>query len=152
MIRLRHWLVVSVSLFFMVMYLSLPAAGKDTMKLLITLDKGTVEGLLDTTPVTEQLLKLSPMAIEMKDFNHQEKIGYPPEKLNINNAKSGFTPKTGDIGIYAPWGNFCIFYHDADYSEGLIYLGKVVSGLDILKNERNTFKTNWNISKVNQNK
>ncbi len=39
-----------------------------------------------------------------------------------------------------PWGNLCIFYRDFRYSEALIRLGHVESGLDILTGKNGNFK------------
>ena len=39
----------------------------------------------------------------------------------------------GDIAYYSPWGNLAIFYKDFGYSEGLVRLGRIDSGVTPLK-------------------
>jgi len=39
----------------------------------------------------------------------------------------------GDIGYYAPWGNLALYYQDFGYSDGLIKLGRMDSGVQFLK-------------------
>lgn len=147
MIRSRHWQIpLFIIVFFLVLTSGLPAFGKESMNLSIIVAQGKIEGILDTTPVTKQLLKFSPLYLEMRDFNGQEKIAMLPEKLDLSGAKYGFSPKAGDIGIYAPWGNICLFYQDAAYSSGLVYLGKITSGVGIMRAEKGTFMAMWNIS------
>ncbi len=43
-----------------------------------------------------------------------------------------FDPSVGDIAYYAPWGNLAIFYKDFGYSGGLVSLGKLDEGTDVL--------------------
>lgn len=41
--------------------------------------------------------------------------------------------------IYRPWGNFTIFYGDFRYSDELVPLGKVESGLDVIAGQTEDF-------------
>ena len=41
-----------------------------------------------------------------------------------------FDPDVGDLCLYAPWGNLSIFYKDFRYSDSLILLGHIDSGID----------------------
>jgi hypothetical protein len=38
----------------------------------------------------------------------------------------------GDIAYYAPWGSLAIFYKDFGYSNGLVKLGRIDSGIEAL--------------------
>lgn len=89
---------------------------------------------------TQSLRSMLPAELEFKDFNNTEKIAYPPNKLNVNGAPKGHAPKAGDMCIYVPWGNICIFYHDYKFSSDLVYLGHVEQGLDALSSQSNDFK------------
>ena len=89
---------------------------------------------------TQSLRSMLPAELEFKDFNNTEKIAYLPEKLNVNGAPKGHTPKAGDMCIYVPWGNICIFYHDYKFSSDLVYLGHVEQGLDALSSQTQDFK------------
>lgn len=50
----------------------------------------------------------------------------------IESDPEGFDPESGDLCLYAPWGNLSLFYEDFRYSEGLISLGKLETGVEIL--------------------
>lgn len=102
-------------------------------------NKDVVIKLADNA-ATQSLRSMLPAELEFKDFNNTEKIAYPPEKLNVNGAPKGHAPKAGDMCIYVPWGNICIFYHDYKFSSDLVYLGHVEQGLDALSNQSQDFK------------
>ena len=72
------------------------------------------------------------MELNFSDYNGTEKIAYPSETLPTEGEPEGCDPEAGDLCLYAPWGNLCIFYQDFRYSESLIKLGHVESGMDIL--------------------
>ena len=137
------------SLIILICLLSLPAlclaAGE--MRLQIKIGDSIVEGALEDNPVTEQLLKLTPMTMEMKDYNGQERIGYPPEKLSAKGARNGLTPSKGDIALFVPWGNLCVYVKNSTFSDSLVYLGKITSGLDALASQTVPFKSQWIISR-----
>lgn len=102
-------------------------------------NKDVVIKLADNA-ATQSLRSMLPAELEFKDFNNTEKISYPPNKLNVNDAPKGHAPKAGDMCIYVPWGNICIFYHDYKFSSDLVYLGHVEQGLDALSSQSNDFK------------
>ena len=72
------------------------------------------------------------MELNFSDYNGTEKIAYPPDTLPTEGEPDGCDPDVGDLCLYAPWGNLCIFYQDFRYSQSLIRLGHVESGMDVL--------------------
>lgn len=102
-------------------------------------NKDVVIKLADNA-ATQSLRSTLPAELDFKDFNNTEKIAYPPNKLNVNGAPKGHAPKAGDMCIYVPWGNICIFYHDYKFSSDLVYLGHVEQGLDTLSSQKDDFK------------
>ena len=72
-------------------------------------------------------------------YNRTEKIAYPPDALPTEGEPDGYDPETGDLCLYAPWGNLCIFYQDFRYSPSLIRLGHVESGIEILSGMEKDF-------------
>ncbi|HIT99806.1 MAG: cyclophilin-like fold protein [Anaerovoracaceae bacterium] len=66
-------------------------------------------------------------------------MAYPPEELTTEGETFGIDPSVGDVCLYEPWGNICVFYEDSDYSGDLVYLGRVESGLEILANQSGDF-------------
>ncbi len=73
------------------------------------------------------------MDFELKDYAGTEKISYLTKKLSREEAPSGFDPSIGDITLCAPRGNLAIFYKDFGYAEGLIKIGHISDGIEILK-------------------
>ena len=54
--------------------------------------------------------------------------------------EDGSTPEfSGEMVIYRPWANFTIFYGDFRYSDELVLLGKVESGLEALSSKTDDF-------------
>lgn len=96
---------------------------------------------------TKRLISKLPADLEFKDFNNTEKITYLPNKINVDGVPKGHAPKAGDMCIYVPWGNICIFYHDYKYSSDLVYLGSVEQGLDMLSVQSNNFKVTLSVAK-----
>ncbi len=101
-------------------------------KLKMTIAAQTIIIVLYDTPTADALYEALPMELNFSDYNGTEKIAYPPETLPTEGEPDGCDPEAGDLCLYAPWGNLCIFYQDFRYSESLIKLGHVESGMDIL--------------------
>lgn len=90
-------------------------------------------------PTSRDFLTLLPLTLKFEDYAGTEKISYLPRKLSIEDAPSGSDPDLGDFTLYAHWGNLAIFYKDFSYSNGLIILGKIESGIEKLANIRDDF-------------
>jgi hypothetical protein len=63
----------------------------------------------------------------------KQKISYLQKRLSKEDVPSGCIPIVEDFTYYSPWGNLAIFYRDHGFSNGLIKLGKIVSGVEKLK-------------------
>jgi len=87
---------------------------------------------LENNPTTRDFISLLPLDLKLDDYTGTEKISYLPKKLSTEDAPSGFDPSVGDITYYTPWGNLAIFYKDFGYADGLIYLGKIHHGIDVI--------------------
>ena len=62
-----------------------------------------------------------------------EKIAYFDKHLDEKGQKVGCHPLAGDLCVYQPWGNLSIFYVDFKDDRNLIPIGRLESGLDIVK-------------------
>ncbi len=105
----------------------------------MTIDGQEISILLYDTPTANALYEALPMELEFSDFNGTEKIAYPPEALPTEGEPDGCDPDTGDLCLYAPWGNLSIFYQDFRYSDGLIKIGRVESGMELLSGINSDF-------------
>ncbi|SIS03345.1 hypothetical protein SAMN05878482_1107 [Peribacillus simplex] len=95
---------------------------------------------MDNTQTSQDFLSLLPLTLTFEDYAGTEKISYLPRKLVTEGAPDGVEASSGDLTYYAPWGNLAIFYQDFRYSNGLIKLGKIESGIEKLANLSGDFE------------
>lgn len=107
-------------------------SNTDSMKLKITAGEKIITGILYDNSASRDFASLLPLELDLQDYNSTEKISDLPKKLSTKDAPAGFDPSVGDITYYAPWGNLAVFYKDFSYSNGLISLGKITSGIEAL--------------------
>lgn len=68
-----------------------------------------------------------PLSLEVENYGRNEKIFYPPEKLDTSDTPLAAAGK-GTLAYYAPWGNVVMFYDRYEAGDGLFTLGEVISG------------------------
>lgn len=107
--------------------------GAKAMNIRLTINGQSATATLLDNATARDFFSLLPMTLTLEDYAATEKIAYPPRKLSTEGAPAGIDPAVGDIAYYAPWGNLAIFYKDFRYSEGLVRLGKIESGLEALR-------------------
>ena len=90
-------------------------------------------------PAANSLKEMLPISMTFEDFNDTEKISFPDVPFTLEGTKRGAAPSKGDILIYEPWGNLCIFYRDGDYSDDLLAVGHIDKGLEILASQDGEF-------------
>lgn len=98
----------------------------------LSFDGHEVFAELYDNPTAEDLLSMLPLTLTFRDYSGTEKISDPPRALDTTDAPAGYDPAEGDITLYAPWGNIAIFYRDFSYSQGLVPIGHITSGLNHL--------------------
>jgi len=92
----------------------------------------TLSATLDDTPAGRDFAALLPLELTLSDYNATEKVADLPRKLDTRDAPASYTPKTGDVTYYAPWGNLAIFYKPFRTSNGLVRLGAFDGPIDAL--------------------
>lgn len=102
------------------------------MRLRLTINGKSVTASLEDNATSRDFVSLLPMTIKLDDYASTEKISYLTRKLTMAGAPAGVDPSVGDITYYAPWGNLAIFYKDFGYSKGLVKLGSIDSGAEVL--------------------
>lgn len=100
--------------------------------IIMTVNGQDIEILLYDTPAANSLYEMLPLELTFEDYNGTEKISYLPEPLTTDGEPDSFDPDTGDFCLYAPWGNLSIFYQDFQNSSGLISLGRIEEGMDVI--------------------
>lgn len=94
---------------------------------------------LRDNPSADDLYNALPLELTFEDFNQTEKISYPPKALTTEGMPDTFDPDVGDLCLYAPWGNLCIFYRDFRESTSLIPLGHIESGMEVISSMTGDF-------------
>lgn len=82
---------------------------------------------LNDSPAARSLYDQLPLTVEVQDYSTNEKIFYPPEPLDTDNAVEGEGP-AGSLAYFSPWGNVVMYYSDYGSYHGLYHLGNAVSG------------------------
>lgn len=110
-------------------------------KVRITIDgQEVVIAMYDNTAAEAFLERLPMEELEFYDLSSIEKpVRNPEEPFSLGEEEPGFDPVTGEVVIYRPWGNFTIFYGDFRYSDELVPLGRVESGLEIVAGQTEDF-------------
>lgn len=102
------------------------------LRVRLTFEGGEAIVQLDDHPASRDFYARLPLRLTLEDYNATEKIGYLPEKLKTAGSPTSCDPEAGTFAYYAPWGNLAIFYRDFRHSEGLVPLGRIVSGMQQL--------------------
>jgi hypothetical protein len=102
------------------------------MKISIKVQDKVITATLADNATARDFASLLPMTVTLGDYASTEKVSDLPRRLLTDGAPEGSDPAVGDITYYAPWGNLAIFYRDFGYSRGLIKLGRIESGGEVL--------------------
>ena len=102
------------------------------MRILFQAEKQAIVAMLENNATTRDFLSLLPLSLALEDYATTEKISGLPKKLSTEGAPPGFAPQAGDVAYYAPWGNLAIFHKAFRHLDGLVKLGRIEAGLDIL--------------------
>jgi len=75
-----------------------------------------------------------PLTLTFRDHNRVEKTAPLPGELSLDGAPEGHDPAAGDIGYYAPGGDFVLYYDDgAPYFGGIVRVGEFDGDLALVE-------------------
>ena len=103
------------------------------MKVRMNVRGKVITGTLADGDAARHFASLLPLTLTLKDYSGTEKVADLPARLSTKGAPEGVDPSVGDIAYYAPWGNLALFYEDFGYSSGLVLLGKLDGGVELLR-------------------
>jgi hypothetical protein len=104
------------------------------MNIHITIGTTTLPAMLDDNPTARDFADLLPLTVTLEDFQSAEKkTDALPKRLSQKNAQDATSTAVGDIMFYAPWGNLALFYRAGSGARGLIKMGRITSGVEILR-------------------
>lgn len=86
--------------------------------------------VLSGTSTAASLSGMLPLELSFEDFAGTEKISYTPQRLSVSASDMGHSPVAGDLCVYVPWGNLCLFYKDYHYSDELVFVGRIEEGIE----------------------
>lgn len=118
-----------------------------TKRLILIINDSRYNVILYDTPAAKALYDILPLDLTFEDFNNVEKIAYLEETLPTENEPEGFDLDVGDLCLYAYWGNLSIFYKDFPYSDSLISLGYINTGIDDISKLNSNFSAKLEIQK-----
>jgi hypothetical protein len=107
------------------------------MKISVQANGNTTIFELNDGKAAKDLYEQLPLTIDVEDFSNNEKIFYPPKKLDTTDTPMA-NAKAGTLAYYAPWGDVVMFYEKFGSAGGLYELGKAVSGGEHIKNMSGT--------------
>lgn len=108
--------------------------GETSMKVKISVGDRTITATMENNAAGRDFLSRLPLEVTLNDYNNTtEKIFYPDPALTTEGVARGCAPTSGDITIYAPWGNVAIFCKNWSHSNDLIKIGRIDSnGIEAL--------------------
>jgi hypothetical protein len=86
---------------------------------------------LNNSPAARDLYAQLPLSITVENYSNNEKIFYPPKKLNTTDTPQA-DAQAGTLAYYAPWGDVVMFYGRFGSAAGLFELGYAISGSEYI--------------------
>jgi hypothetical protein len=105
--------------------------AKTVMQIIVKANGKTTVFELNNSPAARDLYAQLPLSIKVENYSNNEKIFYPPKKLNTTDTPQA-DAQAGTLAYYAPWGDVVIFYHSFGSASGLYELGHAVSGSEYI--------------------
>jgi len=112
---------------------------KKAMQISVKANGKTTVFELNNSPAASDLYAQLPLSIKVENYSNNEKIFYPPEKLNTSDTPQA-DAQAGTLAYYAPWGDVVMFYGRFGSAAGLFELGHAVSGSEYIRGMSGTIQ------------
>jgi hypothetical protein len=112
---------------------------KTTMKINVKANSNIIVFKLNNSPAANELYAQLPLSITVENYSNNEKIFYPPKKLNTTNTPQA-DARAGTLAYYAPWGDVVMFYGSFGSAAGLYELGHAISGSEYIQGMSGTIQ------------
>ena len=118
---------------------------KEKMKIVMKVNGKIYNVELLNTRAAKDFYNLLPVKMKLTDYAGAEKVSELGKKfdLDISDSPKASAGKSGDISLYAPWGNIAIFYNNGPHALGLVKLGHIVEGGKWLEEYKNDFEVTF---------
>jgi hypothetical protein len=100
---------------------------KTAMKISVKANGNTTVFELNNSPAAKDLYAQLPLSIAVENYSNNEKIFYPPKKLDTSGTPRA-DARAGTLAYYAPWGDVVMFYGSFGSAAGLYELGHATAG------------------------
>ena len=89
--------------------------------------------LLDNATARDLAAQL-PLTLSFRDHNNVEKTAPLPRELSLDDPPARHDPRTGDIGYWAPGGDFVLYYDNAaPYFDGIVRIGEFDGEIGVIE-------------------
>lgn len=102
------------------------------MKISVTGNSKQIIFELNNGLAAKELYEQLPLETKVENFSTNEKIFYPPSKLETRQTPMA-NAKKGTLAYYTPWGDVVMFYKDFGQSSGLYDLGQANIGAELIE-------------------
>lgn len=109
------------------------------LKISVTANGKTTVFELNSSPAAKDLYAQLPLSIKVENYSNNEKIFYPPKKLNTTDTPQA-DAQAGTLAYYAPWGDVVMFYGSFGSAAGLYELGNAISGSEYIREMSGTIQ------------
>lgn len=106
---------------------------ENEVKIKITDGNHEVTFRLNNGSAAKSLYEQLPLTVEVENYGHNEKIFYPPKKLDTSDVIEGDGP-AGTLAYFSPWGDIVIYYSPFGAYSGLYLLGEADEGAENIEN------------------
>jgi hypothetical protein len=112
---------------------------KTVMQISVKANGKTTVFELNNSPAARDLYAQLPLSIKVENYSDNEKIFYPPEKLNTADTPQA-DAQAGTLAYYAPWGDVVMFYGRFGSAAGLYDLGRATTGSEHIRGMSGTIQ------------
>ena len=112
-------------------------ADGSVMRISVTDGKHTVVFRLNDSTPAKSLYGMLPMDVGIGDYLANEKIFYPPQKVDASDGIVG-GGDAGDLALFSPWGDIVMYVGPFGSYPGLFLLGTAEKGADLIRNLNGT--------------
>jgi hypothetical protein len=113
--------------------------NQTAMRIIVKANGYTIVFELNNSPAARDLYTQLPLGIKVENYSNNEKIFYPPKKLNTTDTPQA-NARTGTLAYYAPWGDVVMFYRSFGSAPGLYQLGHAISGSEYIQGMSGTIQ------------
>ena len=137
--RILSFFVVGFIICTLIAY-SNASGNQMAIKISVKANGNTTVFELNNSPAARDLYAQLPLSITVENYGDNEKIFYPPKKLNTTDTPLADGGRAGTLAYYAPWGDVVMFYGRFGSAAGLYELGNAVSGSEYIRGMSGTIQ------------